>query len=725
MTTISQQSAVGSSVTRVDGVEKVTGSARYAYEYQVPDASYVWPVQATIARGRVTEVDTVAALAVPGVLAVLHSGNAPRLVPGVEPTHSVLQSPEVAYRGQVVAAVVATSLESAREGADAVGVGYERESHQVLLADVVAPRGSSGPLGPERFYTPGSVVDGSPGQFELGDADAALRTAPVVLDATYTTPAEHPSPMEPHATIASWDGDRLTLYNADQGPHGSVQRLVDLFGLEPGSVEIISEHIGGGFGSKAVPRVSAVLAALAARAIGRPVKIAVTRQQMFSLVPYRTPTVQRVQLGAERDGRLTVVDHDAVQQSSTLEEFCEQTVSSTRNMYATPSLRTTARLARLDVPPPSWFRAPGHTPGMFALESAMDELAERLDMDPIELRLRNEPEADPETGHPFSSRSLVECLREGAERFGWQPRRAQGTPGANEPRREGSWLIGTGMAAAHHPDYTFASTASARAEPDGTFVAGIAAADLGTGARTALTQVAADALDVPLQRVRVEIGRSSLGQAALAGGSAGTSSWSWAVDKACRALLSELNVRGGTVPEGGLEVRADTAEDLAAREPLARHSFGAQFAQVRVDTGTGEIRVDRMLGVFAAGRIINPRTARSQFLGSMTMGLSMALLEAGEIDPAYGDFANHDLAGYHIAAHADIPKLEVVCLDERDTRSSNPVGGKGVGELGIVGAAAAIANAFHHATGQRVRDLPIRVERSRAALRERRRAHAE
>jgi xanthine dehydrogenase YagR molybdenum-binding subunit len=348
---------------------------------------------------------------------------------------------------------------------------------------------------------------------------------------------------------------------------------------------------------------------------------------------------------------------------------------------------------------------------MFALESAIDELAGELGIDPIELRIRNEPELDPGTGKPFSSRGLVACLREGAERFGWE--RRDPAPGV---RREGRWLVGTGVAASHHPDYTMPSTATARAEPDGTYRVRIGAVDLGTGARTALTQVAADALGVPQERVRLEIGRASLGMAAFAGGSMGTSSWGWAVHKACRARVEEVRGHAGAVPDGGLEVVADTTEDVQARADLSRHTFGAQFAQVRVDGDTGEIRVDRMLGVFAAGRILSPTTARSQFLGAMTMGLSMALLEVGEVDPAFGDFANHDFAGYHIAASADVPKIEVHWLDERDDRL-NPVGGKGIGELGIVGSAAAIANAFHHATGVRVRDLPIRIERSREALR--------
>jgi xanthine dehydrogenase YagR molybdenum-binding subunit len=701
----SEHPTVGAPLVRADSLDKVTGCARYAYEYPVPDVAYVWPVGATIARGRVRKVDPSAALAVPGVLAVLDQDNTPRLRPGARSAFVsmedlyVLQSPEVAYHGQVVAAVVALSLEAAREGAAAVRVTYERQPHDVVLrADHEAVR------------QPETMGVGLPAAVAFGDVERALADAPVCVEATYTTPAEHTSPLEPHATIASWDGDRLTLHNSDQAPHFSAQALAALFGLEESAVEIVSEYVGGGFGSKAMPRVPTVLAALAARAVGRPVKIALTRRQMVSLVPHRTPTIQRLRLGADRDGRLVAVDHDAVHQCSTLLEYTEATVASTPSLYAVPHVRATARVVALDVPPPSWFRAPGHAPGMFALESAMDELASALGIDPIELRIRNQPETD-------GARELVACLREGAARFGWD--RRVPSPGAG---REGRWLVGTGVAVSCHPYAELPSQARTRIEPDGTYRVEVGAADIGTGARTVLHQVAADALGTSLDRVRIGIGRASLGLAAAAGGSMGTASWGRAVHKACRALAAELFAHGGTVPDGGPEVLADTTEDLAGYTP--GHTYGAQFARVRVDTDTGEIVLDRLLGVFAAGRILNPRTARSQFLGAMTMGVSMALLESGELDPGFGDFAEQDLAAYHFAANADIRDLEAVWLDEQDERPGRadpgerpgPTDIRGIGELGIVGTAAAIANAFHHATGVRVRDLPLRVERSRQAL---------
>jgi xanthine dehydrogenase YagR molybdenum-binding subunit len=391
------------------------------------------------------------------------------------------------------------------------------------------------------------------------------------------------------------------------------------------------------------------------------------------------------------------VAHDVVEQSSTVREFAEQTAVATRMMYAAPNRRTTHRLVRLDLPTPFWMRAPGKCPGMYALESAMDELAVELGLDPIELRIRNEPEVDPETGRRFSSRNLVACLREGAERFGWD--RRDPTPAS---RRDGRWLVGTGVAASSHPANRRASQALARVEPDGTYLVRLAAADIGTGARTALTQIAADALEVGPESVRVELGDTAFPSAPTAGGSMGTSSWGPAVAKACRELRVGADVEG--------EVRVDTTDDVEADQPLARYAFGAQFAEVRVDPETGEVRVSRLLGVFAAGRIINAKTARSQLMGGMTMGLGMALLEESVLDPRFGDYVNNDLASYHVPVAADVEELDAVWIEEDDP-DVNPIGAKGIGEIGIVGTAAAIANAVHHATGIRVRDLPVRPDK--------------
>jgi xanthine dehydrogenase YagR molybdenum-binding subunit len=500
--------------------------------------------------------------------------------------------------------------------------------------------------------------------------------------------------MEPHTTLALWEEhDRLVVYDSNQGVSPVRDTLAQLFALEPSRVRVVSHHVGGGFGSKGTPRPNVVLTAMAAKVVGRPVKYAVTRQQMFSATGYRTPTIQRLRLGADADGRLDTVLHEVIEQTSTVREFAEQTATPTRVMYGAPNLLTAHRLNRLDVPTPSWMRAPGETPGMFALECAMDELASATGIDPIELRVRNDTDTEPGSGLPFSSRNLVACLREGAARFGW----AERDPEPRSMPRNGRRFCGTGVAASTYPAYRRPSKATARRDPDGHCTVRIAAADIGTGARTTLTLIAAEALGTDPSQVTVEIGDSDLPTAPLAGGSAGTASWGTAVARACAAVKDVV---------AGTEVSADTAEEISAQEKYARHAFGAQFAEVEVDSDTGEIRVPRMLGVFAAGRIINPVTARSQFIGGMTMGLGMALMEQSVMDEEFGDFLNHDLAQYHVPACADVAGIEAVWLEEDDP-DLNPMGGKGIGEIGIVGAAAAITNALYHATGIRIRELPI------------------
>ncbi|MFC5745184.1 xanthine dehydrogenase family protein molybdopterin-binding subunit [Actinomadura rugatobispora] len=681
---------------RIEAHDKLTGRARYAFEYPVEGVAYAYAVQANVGKGRVRSVAAGEALGLPGVLAVLSCENAPALKPVDDGELALFQSRAVSYRGQLVAAVVAETLETAQEAARLLRVEYDPEPHDVRIS-----------TGHPTLYKPDKVNPAFPADTEQGDPLGAFSACAVQVDATYTTPAQHNNPMEPHTSLALWGDDgRLVVYDSNQGASMVRDTLARLFDLDSSRVRVVSPHVGGGFGSKGTPRPNVVLAAMAARVTGRPVKYAVTRQQMFATTGYRTPTIQRLRLGADAEGRLGAVLHEVVEQTSTVREFAEQTATPTRVMYGAPNMLTSHRLNRLDVPSPSWMRAPGETPGMYALECAMDELAYATGIDPIELRIRNEPETEPISGLPFSSRNLVACLREGAARFGWADRVPM--PHAPTERRgpRGRKLVGMGVAASTYPGYRSPNRASARRDPDGRFTVRIAAADIGTGARTTLTIIAAEALGVEPSRVTVEIGDSDLPRATVAGGSGGTAGWGTAVVRACEAVL--------TAPEG-VEVSVDTAEEVRAQEKYARHAFGAQFAEVEVDADTAEIRVRRMLGVFAAGRIINPKTARSQFIGGMTMGLGMALMEESVMDGEFGDFVNRDLAQYHVAACADVLDIEAAWIEEDDPHL-NPMGSKGIGEIGIVGAAAAVANAVHHATGVRVRDLPITPARLLPAL---------
>ncbi|KMS88853.1 xanthine dehydrogenase [Streptomyces regensis] len=687
-------SALGAPAERREGRQKVTGAARYAAEYTLPGRVHAWPVPAAVARGRVTAVDTSAALALPGVLAVLTPFDAPRLAEPEDATLAVLQNPDVPHRGWCVALAVAETLETARAAAHAVRVTYATAPHD------------TGPVeGHPGAYDPDDA-GGQPGRVEHGDPEAAFAAAEVRVDVTYRVPPLHNHPMEPHTSTAHWDGDRLTAYTSSQGGTTVRSVLAQLFRLPEERITVVAEHVGGGFGSKGTPRPDVVLAALAARHTGRPVTVAYPRRYLPTVVGHRAPTVQRLRLGADPDGRLTAVLHDVTTHTSRVKEFVEYAGVVSRVMYATPNLRSAHHVVPLDVPSPSWMRAPGESPGMYALESAMDELADALRVDPVELRARNEPEREPGSGKPFSSRHVVECLREGARRFGWAGRDPR--PGV---RREGPLLIGTGVAAATYPVQVAPSTATAEARPDGTFVIRVNAADIGTGARTVLAQIAADALGVPLERVRTEVGHSDLPPAPLAGGSMGTASWGWAVHEACTRLAADPSPPSG---ERHI-VRVDTTGTADAESPYARHAFGAHFAEVAVDTVTGEIRVRRLLGIFAAGRILNARTARSQFTGAMVMGLGMALTEHSTLDPAFGDFPEADLASYHVPVHADVPAIEADWIDEHDTHL-NPMGSKGIGEIGIVGTAAALGNAVHHATGIRFRTLPLTPDRILAGL---------
>jgi xanthine dehydrogenase YagR molybdenum-binding subunit len=669
---VAAERVLGTPVDRVEGRDKVEGKAQYAYEHPLEQLAYGQLVCSTVANGRIRSIDTSAALAADGVLAVLTWENAPKL-PKAEGELAVLQTPDVRYRGQIVAVVVAESFEAARQGEHLVRVEYDVEEHDVELR-----------WDHPRLYKPDKVNPAFETDTADGDVERGLKEASTTIDLTYRTPAEHNNPMEPHATTAFWEGPQLTLYDSTQGPYAYTEALAKTFDMPKEQIRIIAPHVGGGFGSKGTPRPQVVVAAMAAQQLGRPVKLAVTRQQMWTLTGYRTPTIQRLQLGCDEAGHLTAIAHDVVEQTSFVDEFAEQTAVVTRMLYASPNRRTTHRVVELNVPTPSWYRAPGECPGMYALESAMDELARAAGIDPIELRVLNDAEIDPETGHRFSTRGLVACLREGAERFGWKPGQ----------RRVGDTLYGMGVASSTYPARKRASQARARRNGDGTFTIEVGATDIGTGARTVMAQIAAEVLEVELDRIDIRIADSAFGQAPVAGGSAGTSSWGTAVVKACRELRA-----------GKDEAFVDTEEDIT-EEPLSKHGFGAIFVEVAVDVASCSIRVPRMLGVFAVGRVLNPKTGRSQLLGGMTMGLGMALMEGSVMDERLGAFVNHDLEKYHVPVNADVADIEAVWLDEVDLHV-NPMGAKGIGEIGIVGTAAAVANAVFDATGVRVRDLPI------------------
>ncbi|WP_370617081.1 xanthine dehydrogenase family protein molybdopterin-binding subunit [Mumia sp. Pv 4-285] len=689
--------SMGTDLRRVDGVEKVTGRATYAFEHAASDGLadplHLWLVQSTVAKGRVVDVDGHAALEHAGVVAVIDHTTAPRLDDTTNGELAILQDGAVHFRGQIVALVLAETPEAAREGAALVHVRYDAEPHEAELREDNAT------------YEPDEVNAGQATDTAEGDVDAALAAADVVVDATYRTPYEHNNPIEPHATLAWWgeeDGrPTLTMYDSTQGVHGVVQSLFPMLGLEPDQVRVRAPYVGGGFGSKGEAHAHVMAAALAARTTdGRPVKLAVTRQQMFALTGYRTATISHLRLGARPDGTLTAIEHAVQEQTSAVREYAEQSASPTRMMYAAENRRTSHRLARLDVAVPSWMRAPGEMPGMVALEIAMDELAVAAGVDPIDLRVRNEPEVDPETGKPFNDRRLIECLRRGADRFGWAGR-------PTEPRAtvDGDWWVGTGVASSTYPAMRMPGNAArVRSLDDGRYAVAIGAVDIGTGARTVLTQIAADALGVEADAIALEIADSSLPPASVAGGSSGTSSWGTAIVAAAQRFRADH----GDTPDPGVETTASAADDPAMKE-YAFHSFGAVFAETRVHRWTGEIRVPRMLGVYSVGRVVNPTTARSQLLGGLVMGLSAALFEESYRDARFGHVVTQDLATYHVASHADVLGIEAEWLEESDDRF-NPMGSRGIGEIGIVGTAAAVANAAYHATGVRVRSLPVTAD---------------
>jgi xanthine dehydrogenase YagR molybdenum-binding subunit len=694
--------SVGQGIDRADARAKVRGEAQYAADTPVAGLVHAFVVTSAIGHGRVTAIDASAARNAPGVLAVLTPDNAPR-VPGAakkkvsfDRVLQVVQDAEVRYSDQPVAVVVADTPERARAAGEELLVSYAPSPLAVSLTQNVAAARKPAKAGPR------AEPDSSRGDFATGLAAASVR-----LERTYTTGIQHHHPLELHGTIAVWQGsDALTLYDATQGVFPCRERLAGAFDLPLEKVRVISHYVGGGFGCKGSAWSHVALAALAALVVKRPVKLVLTRQQMCSMVGYRPRTIQHLTLGATKDGRLRAMRHDVFSETSRFDEFSEPSALVTRMLYACPNVTTTHRVVELDVPTPTFTRAPGEATGNFALEVALDELAYELGLDPLELRLKNYAERDEDEDKPWSSKSLRECYRRAAEQFGWKHRRA--LPGS---QREQNLLVGWGMATASYPARQSAAAARVKRDRDGNFVVQAGTQDLGTGTYTILAQIAADALGVPVERVRVEIGDTALPETPVSGGSQTASSTGSAVKRAAEALKQKLDALSPAEREKDGELVAELkTEEKAERKHFSTHGFGAQFVEVKVDPDLGVVRVTRAVSAFATGKILNVKTARSQFMGGMVWGIGLALTEYSRRDERNGRIVTRDLADYHVPVNADVPELEVIMLDELDPHV-NELGAKGIGEIGITGMPAALANAVYHATGKRVRELPITLDK--------------
>ena len=724
---------LGRPLERVDGPPKVTGRAKYAADFAPCAVTHAVLLQSTVTNGRIVRIETQAARAMPGVLLVMTPENAPALpnrgVHAIEAPEiralSLLQNDEVRYNGQPIGLVVAEQLEQAIAAAARVELSYREEPAELdfTRAKAAAPEEEL-PDAPDRKW---------------GDVEQGFALAQTRIEHTYTTPVEHHNPIEPHATVAQWEGDHLTLYDTTQHISGVRNTVAKLLGIAPRQVRVVCPFVGGGFGSKGSTWSHVVLAAMAARAVQRPVKLVLAREQMFGPVGSRPRTEQRIALGARRDGRLTAIRHDVVSHTSVLEDYVELSTQPTRSLYACAHGATRQRLVRLHVGVPTFQRAPGESTGTFALESAMDELAETLGIDPIELRLRNHADVEPSSGRRWSSKRLRECYAVAAERFGWSRRR----PHARS-MRDGPWLVGYGVATATYPAHREGACASARALRDGTIRIRTGTQDLGTGTYTVMTQVAADALGVPVGAIRFELGDSTFPEAPISGGSMTAASVGPAVQSACANLRSALIAcavadrasplygvgrDAVVIAEGRIEAgrhRGESIEAMLGRqrdeieatgeakadegEALACRSFGAVCAEVRVHESLIALRVPRVIAAYSVGRVLNARTARSQLQGGIVWGIGMALHEHSVLDGCAGRFVNANLAEYHVPANADIGDIEALVVDECDTEF-NALGARGIGEIGITGVAAAVANAVYHATGTRIRDLPITLDK--------------
>ncbi len=701
---MSNPKIIGQGIDRVDGVLKVTGRATYATDYPVKNIAYAVLFKSTIAAGEITAIDSSEAEKTGGVLAVITHKNAPKLnVAGGLRGGALLQGPAVLFYGQHIGMVVAETFEQARYASRLVKVSYNKAEPKVDFDTHIKN------AAPARGRDLADAV--------RGDVDAAMKAAPVTVDAIYETPIEHHNPMEPHATIAVWEGEKLTLYNGSQVVNGAQTSAASTLHMKPEDVRIVTPHIGGGFGSKGGQWANLVLAAVAAKAVGRPVKLALTRQQMFNSVGLRQRNRQHIRLAATEDGRLTALAHETATFSAVNNEFVEPCGDCSKILYEVANSKITYRVVPMNFILPTYTRGPGKSTGSYALEAAMDEMACKLKMDPIQFRIRNEPAKDPSNGKPWSSRATVRCLEAGAKAFGWEKRKME--PGTN---RQGDYMVGYGVSCGTYPAHQRDTSAIVRLSCKGKTVKAtveLAASDLGTGTHTILAQTAADALGLAVADVDVKIGDSALPPAAGSVGSVGASSFSNAVNDACIKITDELVAKSGKqffvrptaaslmVSEkiAQFETRADSKPPAEA-EQYSCHSFNANFAEVWVNASTGMVRVHRFLAVTGAGKILNPKTARSQIIGGNIWGIGMALTEESVVDTRYGNFTTRSLADYHVPANLDIGDLDTIFIDEED-KIVNKLGVKGIGEVAIVGVAAAVANAVFNATGKRVRDLPI------------------
>ncbi len=731
-------SNIGQPQTRREGVLKVTGRATYAADNHPPGMLYGVLAVSAVANGRVTHLDVEAAKRHPGVVEVMTPANRPPLAKDPDNRDhpfnfrlDILQNDRVRYVNQTIAVVIAQTLEAAAEGAALLAAQYEIEPARTHLDA-------------NESYTPPVVGIGNPAVVHKGDVEAGLAEAAVRIEATYETPSQYHNAMEPHAIVAQWDGDRLSIDTASQGMAIAIGRIAGLIGIPPENIHIRSPFLGGGFGSKGLISGPQVLGILAARLVGKPVKLVARREQMYGPFGHRPATRQTLRIGADHEGQLTAIAHHTKTATSSFDEFYEPASDSSHTLYASPAISTSHEAVRLDTGTPLFMRAPGEATGSIALESAIDEMAQACGMDPLAFRLRNYADTEPMTGKPFSSKALRDCYARGAERFGWSSRPLK----PRQMRDESGLLVGWGVGTATFPALMFAANARAVIRRDGSGVMESGAHDMGQGAWTAFAQIAADALGLPMEQFEFRSGSSDLPDAGMAGGSAHTATAGMAMHNAGADVIAKLAdlatrdersplfgagnagviARDGRLTRRDDETRSESYTDIltragvaeiegagkAAADPAmtstyAMHAHGAVFAEVKVDPDLGQIRATRLVGAFAAGRIINPRMVESQYFGGMIWGVSFALHEQAIMDRRSGRIMNANLGEYYVPVNADVPSLEAILVEEHDPYV-NALGIKGVGEIGVTGTAGAIANAVWHATGVRVRNFPIRLE---------------